>query len=155
MEHKRSVVAAAAASTVLVVASTAFAATSIFGSHGSDKIGSFEPIEQVLQPAPVPRVSGSRSAAATNTTTDTTVAREDSTDVRGHPLSQSAGAQAQPETPSTVPEPMEAQVEHHDETSNSTRPETESQRSEGASTSTTSTTVGNVPTTDDGRGSDD
>ena len=152
MEHKRSVVAAAAASTVLVVASTAFAATTIFGSHGSDKVGSFEPVEQVLKPAPVPRVQASRGTRVRSANTDTSVAQTDPARQPEQPGSPSAEPpQQQAETSSTAAEPVEPRVEQHDPTTSSTLPQVDSNRSDP----TTSTTVANVPTTDDGGASDD
>jgi hypothetical protein len=148
MEHKRTVVAAAAASAALIVASTAFAATSgIFGTHRSDKVGSFEPIEQVLQPAPPSQVPTSHVPPVHTAFPDTSLGSEPRTEPREQPDAQKPTAE-----PETSPSQRLETGERHEPMSSTTVPEVESH---GSDNPITTSTVGDVPTTDDGRESDD
>lgn len=157
MDRKRTVVAAAAASAVLVLASTAFAATSgIFASRRTDKVGSFEPVEEVLKPAPGLR-SVPSAQLATTSSSSTSRARSDDSEVSGPPTTVNAVSGNHPDepgsgSPSTEPSSEPPDDVRHDRTTTSTRPESDAH---GSDDPTSSTTVGNVPTTDDGGSYDD
>ena len=148
MEHKRSVVAAATASAALIVASTAFAATSgIFGTHRSDKVGSFEPIEQVLRPAPPAHVPTSYVPPGHTAFPDTSLGSEPRTQAREQPDAQKPTAE-----PETSPSQRVESGESPEPMSSTTLPEVDAH---GSDDPITTSTVGDVPTTDDGRESDD